>query len=548
MNVAGPLSTSFRLHFGSLDGSPWSIGDGMAFTLQRQGTTALGAIGGGLGLDGVWPSAAVRLDAVGNTLIVAANGTSTAVALWPLNMNLRGGSVFKVDVAYDGAALTATLTDTASGTTATARLAVDLAAALGGSTAYAGFTGGTGVLAGNVDVLDWTLSGGAAATQPASPPPPANAAPTVTASAPSATVAGTTAALTATGADDAGEGGLTYAWTVVSGPGSVLFSATGTNAAKATTATFTRAGAYTLRVTATDAGGLTAAATVSVTVTPTLTAFAVTPGTATVAPGGTQAFAAAALDQFSQPMAVTGVTWTVTGGGTVTSAGVYTAPTSAATATVKAAVGGKTATATVTVSAPATGPTLAGLKRNGSAAAFGSGVRLTGGHGQAGSAFTTSAVDVSRFTTSFKFQLGSLDGSPWSMGDGMTFALQRQGAAAVGAAGSGLGFAGLTPAVGVAFNVMSNNVGLYGTKQTIDLYAAGLDLRSGHAFKADVSYDGSKLTVTLTDLTTGKAATGKFNVNLATALGATTAFAGFTAGTGSLAANVDVLDWTYRNE
>ena len=70
---------------------------------------------------------------------------------------------------------------------------------------------------------------------------------------------GTTTSLSALGIDDGGEAALSYTWTVVSGPAGVTFSQSGSNAAKSTTATFTRAGDYVLRVTATDVGGLTGA-------------------------------------------------------------------------------------------------------------------------------------------------------------------------------------------------------------------------------------------------------------------------------------------------
>ncbi len=52
------------------------------------------------------------------------------------------------------------------------------------------------------------------------------------------------------GADDGGEANLTYTWaTTGTPPAAVTFSANGTNAAKNTTATFTKAGTYTFQVT-----------------------------------------------------------------------------------------------------------------------------------------------------------------------------------------------------------------------------------------------------------------------------------------------------------
>ena len=72
-----------------------------------------------------------------------------------------------------------------------------------------------------------------------------------------ATVTGTTTALSVLGADDAGEANLTYSWaTTGTPPAAVSFSANGSNAAKNTTATFSKAGSYTFQVTIADAGGL----------------------------------------------------------------------------------------------------------------------------------------------------------------------------------------------------------------------------------------------------------------------------------------------------
>src|SRR6185295_3430936 len=99
-------------------------------------------------------------------------------------------------------------------------------------------------------------------------------------------VSGTTSALSVLGADDGGESALTYTWaTTGMPPAAVGFSANGTNAAKNTTATFSKAGSYTLQATIRDAGNLTVTSSVSVTVNQTLTAITVAPTSATVVNG-----------------------------------------------------------------------------------------------------------------------------------------------------------------------------------------------------------------------------------------------------------------------
>ena len=187
-----------------------------------------------------------------------------------------------------------------------------------------------------------------------------NTAPTVAAAAAAtpASVTGTTTTLSVTGADDHGESNLSYAWSA-SGPATVTFSASGTNAAKSSVATFTKAGTYTLTATITDTGGLTATSAVNVTVAQTFTGVVVTPATATLAAGATQAFAATANDQFGAALAVQpSFTWSASGGGTISSAGLFTAPAATATTTVTATSGSVSGTATVTIQAP-TGPTVA---------------------------------------------------------------------------------------------------------------------------------------------------------------------------------------------
>src|SRR5439155_142887 len=127
-----------------------------------------------------------------------------------------------------------------------------------------------------------------------------NAAPTVAtgaAATPSPVLAKTTA-LSVLGADDGGEAALKYTWATTGvPPAAVVFSANGTNAAKNTGATFSKAGSYTFQVTITDAGNLSVTSSVAVTVAQTLTTITVTPGSPTIGTGGTQQFAASSIEQ-----------------------------------------------------------------------------------------------------------------------------------------------------------------------------------------------------------------------------------------------------------
>jgi hypothetical protein len=92
--------------------------------------------------------------------------------------------------------------------------------------------------------------------------------PTIITAASAGSVTSASAVLSVLGADvTGGESGLTYTWSVTgTPPAPVTFSTNGANAAKTTTATFTKAGTYSFLVTATNAAGFSATSTVNVTI------------------------------------------------------------------------------------------------------------------------------------------------------------------------------------------------------------------------------------------------------------------------------------------
>lgn len=178
-------------------------------------------------------------------------------------------------------------------------------------------------------------------------------------------VTGTTANLSVLGADDGGEASLKYTWSVVgTPPAAVSFSGDGTNAAKNVTATFVAAGNYTLRATISD-GLLYTTSDVNVTVSQSLKSIVVSPASIVISTSGTQQFTALARDQFNAAMAVqpTFVWSTASGGGTISSTGFYTAPSSAGTAMIRATVGSVFGAASISIVSPApAAPTNLSLK------------------------------------------------------------------------------------------------------------------------------------------------------------------------------------------
>jgi malectin (di-glucose binding ER protein)/Big-like domain-containing protein/PKD domain-containing protein len=181
-----------------------------------------------------------------------------------------------------------------------------------------------------------------------------NAAPTVAtaASASPNPSSGTSSALSVLGADDGGEGNLTYTWASTgSPPASVAFSPNASNAAKRATATFSKAGSYPLSVTIKDPNGATTTSNVTVVVNQSLTSISVSPSSAQVASGGSQQFFATAKDQFGIALSTQpSISWTVTGGGNINTIGVFSAGSSSGGPfSVQATSGSTSGSANVTV-------------------------------------------------------------------------------------------------------------------------------------------------------------------------------------------------------
>lgn len=177
-------------------------------------------------------------------------------------------------------------------------------------------------------------------------PPPTIAAPAA------AVMSSKTAVLSVLGADNNGEAYLRYTWnTTGTPPASVTFSINNANAAKNCTATITKAGNYGLRAVVNDVSGGTATSIVSAVVSQTVTAVSISPSNATINAGTTQQFTGNSIDQFGDGFVAT-LNWSVSGGGTISTSGLFTAGITPGSFTVTGHSGGKTGTATVVVNVP----------------------------------------------------------------------------------------------------------------------------------------------------------------------------------------------------
>lgn len=210
-----------------------------------------------------------------------------------------------------------------------------------------------------------------------------------------------------------------------------------------------------------------------------------------------------------------------------------------------------------------------GLTINGNAAQVGNVLRVTRDtFNQAGSAFSTNTVALTSgaaFSTYFRFRFtnagGACDFPPDSCGaDGIVFAVQTV-SNSVGGLGGGIGYAGIANSVGVEFDnwfnsgldINSNHVGIDLNGSVASVASTNIseaDLNDGDIWNAWVDYNSvtDLLEVRLTrSAVRPAAAILSYTVDLATVLGSTDAYVGFTSGTGAAFANHDILSWQLRD-
>ena len=200
--------------------------------------------------------------------------------------------------------------------------------------------------------------------------------------------------------------------------------------------------------------------------------------------------------------------------------------------------------------------------------------------GQTGSVFTTDSVVFNpkyAFATSFQFQM--TDPGSGGASDGMTFVLQTESASALGAGGGCLGYAGspggsctppstgIMPSVAVEFDTWhnvgvdfnDNHVGIltggqfieidpqtpYGVTNCQPTGAFGC-MSNGDTWSVWIDYDGASLHVAVADnSTTHPANLISYPIDIPGLLGQSSAFVGFTAGTGAGYENHYILDWRF---
>jgi hypothetical protein len=343
----------------------------------------------------------------------------------------------------------------------------------------------------------------------------------------------------------------------------VRFSANGTNAAKVTTATFDRIGTYQYQLTVTDAqGNATRSPVLQFEVWPVVSALALTPAAPTVMNGAAVALIVEPLDQFGDVVTLNAGPWGfyVDGPGFVDLGNRYHAPqVGTGPVTLRVSNGTLTGTATVTVvdrpsdtAVDYSGgfETSPGLVLNGAAVRDAAWLRLTRADANvAGSAFTTTPVNVTGFVSRFALLMPRFPAVGTKQPSGMAFVLQGAGPTAVGAAGSGAGYRGIPNSVALVFQRETNSIALAingaAPTQSVNLDNTGIILGEPSSLTPELVYDGATLTVAFA----GRTFRWQFPVDIPGVLGTTTAYVGFTAGSGPTAdqyGSQDVLNWSYR--
>jgi hypothetical protein len=216
----------------------------------------------------------------------------------------------------------------------------------------------------------------------------------------------------------------------------------------------------------------------------------------------------------------------------------------------------------------------AGLTVVGSAAtvntADGAVMRLTPDQtGRNGAFYSTNSLQLganATFSTTFQFRMTHAGGTP---ADGLAFVLAAS-PTGLGSAGQGMGYQGVNNSFAIEFDTYDNGYydgysnnhvavsanGTFVTSTPVSPYGqtycfsntAGC-MSNGNVWNVTVGYDGSKLSVDLVDSVLGTtfSALHDYQVDIASILGTNQAYAGFTAATGALSENHDILNWRFAD-
>lgn len=190
----------------------------------------------------------------------------------------------------------------------------------------------------------------------------------------------------------------------------------------------------------------------------------------------------------------------------------------------------------------------------------------------AGAGYSTTAIALgsgATFSTSFQFRMSQASGI--DPADGITFVL-ASATTGLGAAGGGLGYQGVNNSVAIEFDTYDNSErssnhvaldknGSLASLVQIDPYGVGSChlanygatgcMSNGKVWSAFVNYDGNTQLLNVSVQEAGSALINlitNYNIDIASILGSSNAFVGFTAATGAGYQNHDILNWQLAND
>jgi autotransporter-associated beta strand protein len=175
----------------------------------------------------------------------------------------------------------------------------------------------------------------------------------------------------------------------------------------------------------------------------------------------------------------------------------------------------------------------------------------TAANGEANSAWFGTKVPVGPFTATFRYS----QSNNTNPADGITFGFQNQSGTAVGGGGGALGYQGITPSAALTLNIF-DGAGFRGPGFSTNGAAPGgyvdptpinlLNAQPGSEVTLTVNYDGTNITLHMVQGTnTFDIPAGVLTANLASIVGST-AFLGFTGGTGGQNAQQIIDQFSYN--
>lgn len=197
-------------------------------------------------------------------------------------------------------------------------------------------------------------------------------------------------------------------------------------------------------------------------------------------------------------------------------------------------------------------------------------MRLTPDQGsRSGAFYSTNSLQLgsnATFSTTFQFRMTHAGGTP---ADGLAFVLAAS-PSGLGSSGQGMGYQGVNNSFAIEFDTYDNGyydnysnnhvaVSANGSDNTSALVSPyGLSycfgnsagcMSNGNLWTVTIGYDGANLSVNLLDQAVGTTffAIQNYQVDIASILGTNQAYAGFTAATGALSENHDIIKWTFAD-